>query len=197
MDKKRLNQNPEDQVPTWLRQVLDIAKSSATAIGASVGEEPASAAFRQKCRQAADAALSIARLRRERQRIGFVPISLREYVHGLFLAAELQASPVLRWLGVDDPTDLDSASIKDWARLAREIGMELRETLIHARIGKVVGQGYAPFPMLFAQRSPGLRQRPIEVCEAILRQIESEFSPQVREEFQGLDREIREGYGAC
>jgi hypothetical protein len=140
---------------------------------ATLPEPSAEEAFRARCDEAAVVAHSIARLRRERQRVGFVPLPLAEYIHGLVKLASVPLGPVFSWLGVTDLTFAEPGSARGAARLAREIGMSLREALTHLRIGLAAQAGAAPVPLLVARhRSAGRRRTPLEECEEVLEQIE-------------------------
>src|SRR5215510_14153379 len=96
--------------PKWLddalREVFD--DGHGTAIEFSQPSE----AFRERCREAANVALSMARLRNERRRIGFVPISLAEYIQGLVKVTGVQIDAVLARFGIDDIRHLTSGSAR-------------------------------------------------------------------------------------
>jgi hypothetical protein len=133
-------------------------------------------AFEERCGAAAAAALSVARLREERRRVGFVPLSLDEYIHGLVKLADVPIAPVLSLLGVEDLSGTESQSARAAARLARAIGMSVREALAHLRIGLAAQFGSAPVSLLVARhRSPGSGRPALEECEDVLRRIESEY----------------------
>src|SRR4051812_31954834 len=107
--------------PDWLLNLLRAARHQDVPEG-----------FRQRCRQSAGAALTLARLRRERERIGFVPLSLPDYVEGMARALGESLSEVLAWLGLRELRGEDAAA--PLARLGHALGMSWRETLAHLRI---------------------------------------------------------------
>jgi len=178
--------------PKWLdealRQVFDDGHSTAIEFS-----EP-SEAFRERCREAANVALTIARLRSERRRIGFVPISLVEYIEGLVKVTGVQIDAVLARFGIDDIRRVTADSVRNLARLAQELNISLREVLIHVRIGFVEKFDSAPVPLLLARhRSAGPRTK-LEECEAILGTAEAEYDRELLNELRRTEFEIRAAY---
>ena len=178
--------------PKWLddalRELFDDGH------GTVIEFSPPSEAFRERCREAANVALSIARLRNERRRIGFVPISLAEYIQGLVKVTGVQSGAVLARFGIDDIKRLTSGSARSLARLAQELDISLREVLIHVRIGFVEKIDSAPVPLLLARhRSAGSRSQ-LEECEAILGTAEAEFDGELLNELRRTEFEIRAAY---
>jgi hypothetical protein len=149
------------------------------------------AAFEERCRSAAAAALSVERLREERQRVGFVPLSLGEYISGLVQLADAPLAPVLSWLGVEDLSGTEPGSARAAARLAREIGMSMHETLAHLRVGLAAQFGSAPVPLLVARhRAPGPARPPLEECEAALGRVEAEYDLEGLHKLKQLKTEV-------
>jgi hypothetical protein len=158
---------------------------------ATLPEPAAEEAFHGRLDEAAAAAHGIARLRRERQRVGFVPLPLAEYIHGLVKLAGVPLGPVFSWLGVTDLTRGEPGSPRGAALLARAIGMSLREALTHLRIGLAAQAGAAPVPLLVARhRSTGQRRTPLEECEEVLKQIEVEYDLDGLRNLRNLESEV-------
>jgi hypothetical protein len=158
---------------------------------ATLPEPSAEEVFQGRCDEAVAAAYSIARLKRERQRVGFVPLPLTEYIHGLVKLAGVSLGPVFSTLGVNDLSAAESGSARGAARLAREIGMSLREALTHLRIGLAAQAGAAPVPLLVARhRSTGGRRTPLEECEEVLEQIEVGYDLDGLRRLRNLESEV-------
>jgi len=181
-----------DQTPDWLDDVL--RESFKDRHEAKVVFDEPSQAFRQRCQAAADSAFSIVKLRNERRRIGFVPISLAEYVQGLVKVAGVQIEGVLARFGIDDITSGTSDSARKLARLAQELGISLREVLVHVRIGFVERIDSVPVPLLLAHhRSTGVRDQ-LGECEAVLGLAEAEYDGELLNELRRTEFEIRAAY---
>lgn len=169
----------------------ELAPWFADVLGATLPEASAEEAFRGRCHEAGAAAHSIARLRHERQRVGFVPLPLAEYIQGLVKLAGVPLGPVFARLGVTDLTCAEPDSVRGAARLAREVGISLRETLAHLRIGLAAQAGSAPFPLLVARcRATGHRRTPLEECEDVLKQIEVGYGLDGLRKLRNLESEI-------
>lgn len=176
--------------PKW----LDNALRQTFARGDAIEFSRPSEAFKARCRTAANVALSIAKLRNERRRIGFVPMSLAEYIQGLIKVTGVQIDTVLSRFGIDDVTRVTSGSARNLARLAQELNISLREILIHVRIGFLEKIDSAPVPLLLARhRSTGPRNQ-LEECEAILGSAEAEYDGELLNELRRTEFEIRAAY---
>ena len=167
------------QQPNWLREALD-----ATCLDPQ---------FRFRCEEAADIALSLAKMRRERGRSqGFVDLSLQTYVEGLAELAEVDLNRILRWLELPDLGSLESITIRSAVRLCKEIGMSLREAVDHVRIGFAESQGFAPFSIVAAQR--GSSDRGIERCEVTLAELETRYDLSVLHQIRELETAMHSAY---
>jgi hypothetical protein len=153
--------------------------------------------FREECQKAAEVALSIGKLRRERQHVGFVPLSLADYIKGMAKVTNISLSSVLGWLGIADLTHFGPGYGKAMARLAKELGISLRETLVHLRVGFAGNLDVAPITLLVARRRSGRSQgRQLEECESVLEQIESEYDQNVLTSLRQIESEVRMAYEA-
>ncbi|MCI0486052.1 MAG: hypothetical protein L0229_05580 [Blastocatellia bacterium] len=196
----RQNQKPDthdisDQLPEWLDDVLRMSQESVFFLDLEREPEQVSDVFRQRCHEAAEVALSIAKLRKERQRIGFVPLSLADYIQGLVKVANISLTPILAWMGIEVLSHPDANSAKAFARFAQKIGISLRETLIHLRIGFAARLDSAPISLLVARhRSTELRHNQMEECEVVLRQLESEYELSELREIRQIESEAHSVY---
>jgi hypothetical protein len=179
--------------PSWLTDVLRVSRDSL--LFSQFEHEPILEESHEKYREAAYIALSMMKLRKERERVGFVPLSLAAYVQGLVKVAKVPLTPILAWLGIDDLSQLGSGSARGFALLAQGIGVGLREALIHLRIGFAEQIDAAPMPLLVArQRSTGARRSHLEECEAVLGDIESEYELGCLRELRRTEFEFRAAY---
>ena len=163
----------EYQPKDWVFEVLDLTKTAAAVESA---EPPISEAFMQRCAEAGKVALNFAKLRKARQRVGFVPLPAADYIRQLIKQVGIPESSILSWLGRDDFSLAEQKGVVDFARLAQRVGISLREALVHLRIGFASQMGSTPVPILLARsRSSYSDRKPIENSEAILQEIESGY----------------------
>ncbi len=195
MSKRNSDKAVESESSEWLNDALRIYNQSGFLDFEDAEAKPPSAAFSLKCLGAADIALSIAKLRKERQRADFVPLPLTEYIKGLVKFAGIDLSSVFAWLGVGNPSTYDAKSAKTFARLAREIGMSLRETLAHVRIEFAQHIGNAPNSLVIAHgRSINAYRSLLEECEAALAKFESHYGIDSLRELRQIESGIRDEY---
>lgn len=200
IEKPNDNQNnfaetaqPEEWIDGALAVISDwVAFSKPEAVDA----EPPDEAFMQRCRVSVQAALIISKLREERQRIGFVPLPLADYLQGLAKVANTSMAPLLEWLGIANLSGLD-ASAGALIRLARDIGCSLRETLAYARITLAGLSNSVPVAVLVARhRSAALKHNQLEACEYALTQIESEYDDETFRRMRQVEVQVRTVYAA-
>jgi len=186
----------EEQLPAWLAEALKTTRDELLARR----EEPGtvSEAFVDRCRRSAQVALSLAKLRKERERIGFVSLSLADYLQGIAKTAQVSLDPILEWLGIDNLVRPTPVSARGFARLAQELGMGLREVLLHVRVALAQEVGAPPIAILSARyRAGGVRLSEADECEASLRQIEHGYSPAERRVLSEVEAEVRRFYDAA
>jgi hypothetical protein len=172
---------PPDWLATLLLEVTEEGELSPL-------EYVTSGEFVIGCEQAAVVSLSVARLRKERQRAGFVPLALNEYIEGLVKVAGASLGTVLSWLGLSTLDCSDEPSAVALARLAKEIGMGARELLLHLRIGFAVQSHVAPVSLLLARRrGSGTVQSNLDECEQVLAEAESSYSSEAIGELRKLE----------
>ena len=179
--------------PIWLTQAL---QQSGEYVLFNESEEGALAPeFQNRCREAVAVALSLGQLRRERERIGFVPLSLSAYIQGLVKVTNISLSPIMKWLGLEELSQIGADSAVGLARLAQSLGIQLREALIHLRIGFAEQIDGAPMPLLIARhRSAGSGRNSFEECESVLTKIESGYDLESFKELRRAEFEFRSRY---
>jgi hypothetical protein len=182
------------QAPSWLTDLL--LESNDYLAFNTVETEPGDKDFQKRCREAAFLAMSLSSLRKEKDRIGFVPLSLAAYLQGLFRVADVALQPILAWIGIEKLSDLNSAQVARLARLARDIGIELREALIHLRIGFAEQLDGTPMPLLVARQrsSAGAKRSSLEECETVLGEIELEYDLESLRVLRRTEFEFRSAY---
>lgn len=180
--------------PEWLNNTLHLYMGQTLRSRPEAALERPSEDFLQRCREAADVAASVARLRTGRRQLGFVPMALADYIRGLAKVAGVQLSVVLARFGLDDAALQDPGSVRGLARLARDLGIGLRETLIHLRIGFVEKIDAVPVTLLLAHhRAPGVLDQ-LGECEAVLRLAEAKYESGWLDEVRRAEFEIRAAY---
>ncbi len=163
----------------WMTEVMDSAKVSPD--------------FRERCERAALLALDIARLRDERERVGFVALPFRAYLEGLGKIAGVSLAPLLTWFGIEDLSA--TATPGSLARLARELGLSAREAVVLLRVTTSERLGGAPILLLAARRrGGGPPANALDECDRALRQVESEYPPDVQAGIRHLESEVGQEY---
>jgi hypothetical protein len=176
----------------WLDNILRQAFREDTNSHLELGQP--SKEFRQRSLVAASVAYQTAKLRYERRRIGFVPMPLAEYIQGLVKVTGVQMQSVLGRFGIDELSEVTSNSARKVAQLAEDLGIGLREMLIHVRIGFVERTNSVPVPLLLAHhRSTGVRDQ-LSECEAVLGLAEAGYDGELLNELRRTEFEIRMAY---
>lgn len=117
----------------WLEQALAMAVEIADFEAFDVEPEDPGAAFRDRCRAAAEAAAVILKLRQERKCVKFSLVAFSDYIGGLAKTVGASLEAVEDWFGLADlKVRADSATAL--ARLARAIGCSIEETLERMQI---------------------------------------------------------------
>jgi hypothetical protein len=136
------------------------------------------------------------RLSRERERVGFVPLSLEEYIFGLIKAADVPAVPLMSWLDAGEVPRGGGEATRAFARLAAAVGVSLRQTLAHVRLGFLQQFDLATIPLLLARgRSGGGRANQLEECEALIAQLSSRCAMSELEKLKLFESAARRAYG--
>lgn len=184
---------PTYQPPEWLADALSMAREAEPFL--NLQGDQVSGVFGERCRRSADLAFAIAKLRHERERVGFVPLSLSDYIQGLTKVAGVSLTTVLEQFGIADLAWPHFGTSGAVARLALTLRIGLREILAHVRISYAGQQGFAAVPLLIAHyRSGSTWQSHLEECEAALSHVESEYSSDALQEIYIIESEIRKAY---
>lgn len=187
-----INMGGEDS-PAWFDHVLNLARDYSHFHNST--SELDSSQFQDRCRRAAGIAFSIAKLRKERQRVGFVPLAFSDYIQGLVKVADVRLGPVLDWLKIGDLSSLELNSIPTLVKLARYLGIGLREVLVHVRIEFASCLKIAPLPLLLARyRSTAAGLGQLDECEVVLAQIESDYELEHLRALRRVEFDLRSAY---
>jgi len=182
--------------PEWLLETLRIYKDAVGFRDLEVKLGPVSPAFQQRCREAGELAFALAKLRKERQRVDFVPLALASYFEELGRVAGVALLPVLAWLGISDFTLSGETSIKALSKLAKVVGLSRREALVLLRISFVEQQGHEHMLLAHCRSNgkPDTIMGKLEECEARLSEIESQFRPELLQKLRQLEAEVGFAY---
>jgi hypothetical protein len=188
-------QKPHDEEWDWLSYLMSVERDAAAFESLDVEPLELSPDFQLKFQEAAAATYAIAKLRMERQRVGFVPLPLTEYLQSLVEVAGVSVVGLLDKMGIPDLSSFTKENARAFARFARALGMSLREALVHIRIGFAARQVAAPMPFLIAhRRATNPRRSLLDECEDVLMQIESEYPSQGARELQEIRLNTCEAY---
>ena len=185
-------QNEEDvfTAPGWLIHKLQLA-GEYTAF--TDDNQPAvSDKFRGRAREIAE---TLNKLRVEREKIGFVPISIGDYIQGIAKVANLSLSSTLNWLGISDICRPDPQSAGGFARLGLETGLSFSEILTHIRVAFAGFAGSSPIPLLMARcRSGASGRNDLQECISVLEEIEAKYDQSILQDLRLIEAEIRAVY---
>jgi len=187
--------NEDIDMPQWLASVLRLAGDEAAFETSNFAVPEISESFRLRCHQAVEEALIILKLRRERQRIGFLAVSLVDYLQGLIKVADIVPSQVPALL-IDIANRLQTPEyLSSIGHLTKKIGMSLQETLAHLRIGFAAQHQLASMTLLVAHRQAGdPRRSQLENCEAVLSQIEAGYDARSLRDLRAIEQALRKTY---
>ncbi|MGA2185905.1 MAG: hypothetical protein ABSH47_23035 [Bryobacteraceae bacterium] len=173
-----MNQAEEYRPPVWLTEALD---------GSVVSNQ-----FFRRCREAADAALALALLTAEREKIGFVPLSFADYLKGVARVLGVHLDPVLAWARIADASRVDSATVSGFARLWRELGFSARETLAQLKTSFAERVEGVPLALLAAQRrTGGMHHSALDECESVVGQLEGQWDGGTMSELRQMEAQVR------
>jgi hypothetical protein len=186
------SQHASGGIPAWIDDALRITNELALfEAGSTEPEVPM--AFRERCHAAAAVVFSAAQLRRERSRVGFLPLPLSEYLQELAKSVGVALHPLLAASGVSSSAGNDLGLIRPWARLCRWLGFPTREAFLHLGMSLAENLGATPPTMIMARRRrPDRGRDPLAECEGELRQALGEIG--VIAELNQLEAELKEVY---
>ena len=197
MAKKKKNaMHGSNHPPAWLEQALSAAGGGGLQeFDAEPGE--ALEEVLARCREATEAAWILTKLRSEEKRVGFAARPLHEYLDGLACKAKVKLEPVLGWFGIDDASQPSARNAEALGRLAREVGLSLRQALVQIRLGflKCGGEAGTMLPVA-ARRAEGGVLSQIEACEAALERCHARCSPEKRRELERVETGVHAAYAA-
>lgn len=189
MNQPNEEEGSEYQKLEWILEALRLTES------ATAGELATTEIFAKRCAEAATLALNLTKLREERYRVGFVPLPATEYIQRLVEMVDIPDSPLFSYLSEEGASITTPRRAFAFGQVAQRIGMSLREALIHIRIGFSAHMGSSAVPILLARaRSAGSTDSPIERCEALLREIESEYDISTLRQLRALELELSMSY---
>jgi hypothetical protein len=119
------------------------------------------------------------------------------YVRGLADAARVPLEPVLHWagLGLDEP--LGATFAHGWSRLARALGLGVREALWHLRLTFAEKVGLA-VPALAARLEPGPGLDTFATArEAVVNSAVAGWDAAVRSQLRSCEQVVRDAYAAA
>ncbi|MCG3145297.1 MAG: hypothetical protein HONDAALG_02872 [Gammaproteobacteria bacterium] len=191
-EKDLLTKNEDDAfiAPDWLVHKLEVAGDYAAFT--SDNQPAISERFRARAHQIAE---TLDKLRAEREKIGFVPMSIGDYIHGIAKVVNLSLSSTLNWLGISDICRPDPQSAGGFARLGLELGLSLSEILTHIRVAVADFAGSSPIPLLMARRRCGVPGgNDLQVCVSVLDDIEAKYDRSIIQDLRLIEDEIRAVY---
>lgn len=166
---------------------------------AAAGEavaSPGSAAFRRRCQEAAQTAYRLTLMAKAREQIGFQPVPFEQYVELLARSAAVDVAPVLVWAGTDDLSRTTTATVMAFVRLARQLGLELRQTLLHVRLSLAAERIALPRPGLARGRRVEHvgHSDPLRDCEDLLARVERDLNVADRQHLNLLVAQVQMAY---
>jgi hypothetical protein len=184
--------NDDNEWPVWLDDKLRMAAAYQTF--ACDAAPVVSQAFHARCQQAAMAALAQAKMRSEHERHGenFTPLALNNYLAELAQAANV--SPTLAFTHELNQPQIGTA--RAFGQLAQSIGLSLKQTLTHLRIGFAQQCGLQGDlqALLAHQRSLKFNRNLLEAYATALTQLEKKCDPASWREFKQIEHEVRAAY---
>lgn len=172
MSVNHMDDELQDPAP-WLLEV--IAESTANE----------SEDVRERMRNAGRLALSLARLRAEKERVGFLPLPFGRYVAGLAAMVGLSLEPILGWASLDDVSSLRAQDGPGIGRLASALGFRVDELLLSIRVAVAEQAAGGPLPILAVHRGASGRVTERD-CARALQQIELDWPADVRAQADAL-----------
>lgn len=180
------NVNMDEPPPVWLQNALKANASDA--------EQSSNPAFQSRCDIAVQTALTLSLLRAQRGRIGFVPLSLADYVQDMAMVMGRSLQPVLNWLGIADIETVDRETAPALGKLARELGFSLREALAIINISYAEKVG-TPATALAVSYRDSNGKSVISECEDVLQEIVTLYPADTMQELGAIEVSVRNAYG--
>ncbi|NOT63836.1 MAG: hypothetical protein HOP19_26775 [Acidobacteria bacterium] len=183
--------NDDHEWPVWLDDKLRMA--AAYQAFTYDGAPAASPEFHARSQQAVTAALAQAKMSAEhvRHSENFAPLALNNYLAELARAANV--SPAFELPSHDRP---QIGTAYAFGQLAKSIGMSLKQTLAHLRIGfaQQCGLQGELQALLAHQRSQRFNRNLLEAYATALTQLEKKCDPASWREFKQIEHEVCAAY---
>jgi hypothetical protein len=157
-----------------------------------------SPAFQAKCVHGAEVARGILRLRYASQRLGFFSaLTVPAYLRGLAAVARVPIEGALRWAGLGLDDSLGPAFARGWSRLARALGLGIREALWHLRLTFVEKAGLE-LPALAARPNTGSGLENLSAaCEQFVNGAVAGWDGEMRGRLRDCEQIVRDDYAAA
>ena len=168
-----------EETPPWLIEALESAQVTES--------------LRERMRKAGGAAYAMARMRAEKEKVGFVPLPFAEYLDGLATLAGVSLAPVLASLGIANAGRPAVSNAGLIGRLAYTLGFGLEDLILNLRVGIAEEAVGAPLPMLAAHRGASTSSHPRD-CARFLDQIELRWPPDLRSEMDAIREAAASGF---
>lgn len=123
-----------DEAPAWL--VCLLRQST-----------PPSPGFFEACVRSSEVGADLVKLRRASRRFEAAPLGALDYLLGLAAVARVPIDAIRDWAGLPNEPRLDRPFASAWGRLARAIGLDLREAMVRLRLAFANDLGVDPLPM--------------------------------------------------
>jgi len=160
-----------------------------------------SAQFRRRCQDAAltahHALVShhLAKMAAERERVGFQPLPLSQYVETLAQSVGADLGLVMKWAGISgnssDGSRVTLETAAPWVRICHGLGMELRQILLHVRLSVIGVPGLAQ-GRARARAEDAVELDSLEHCERFLIATERVLDKNARQALASVLAEVRQ-----
>ena len=171
------NENLEhlEDAPAWLHDALAANRVSPQ--------------FRERCREAALVAYSMAAMRNLRAKTGLIPETLEQYVKDLARGSGVKLEPVLRWLGLKSLARPELAESRSYVRLGKALGMDKDDLMRHIVASFSVSEGV---PILALGKSS--RGKIPSSSAELLDEAEAKLSWETQQKLRLIGDEITKEY---
>lgn len=176
--------------PAWLGEAQRLSR----AFAAFIAEPASEPAFDSRCQEAASQALALARMRKERRKAGFLPVSLTTALAEWARAARVDLDSLLAAWGVASLDHSVPREVRPLAGLCRRLGLSWREAWLHLGIGVVERHGGFMPLVLTRPQGPGRRHDLLTAGEEAVRAALGEIGPAAVAEWATLSTELSAAY---
>jgi hypothetical protein len=176
--------NPNDNLdteltPSWLIEILEQVHVTDSTLA--------------RMRGAGKAAYAIASMRAEKEKVGFVPLPLNDYLKELANMAGVSLAAVLKASGIEDMARPNAFNAEKIGRLGHALGFRLDELLLNLRVAFAEQAAGNCLPMLAARRGvSGVSHLP--ECGRLLDQLQLRWPPDLRMELDAVRSAVASGY---